>query len=236
MTLDIQASGAPLELLANDARQPENRFMEHPVWKAALAGELPKPKLKKLLLAFYPALAGPGRFAFAAKVSQISPQDGKELFLQLHESLKKPEADADTGWRKVLLALGATERELNEALAQPSAEAADLVDVIRDHGLKSTAAEASVLPGCSSATCRHSGAGSPTAWRSTMASSGTRSATCATRHPPRQKIGGKTPPTLLWAPPSPTGRVRGRPRGQGRGGAPSGGLGLRGWLIGKSDI
>ena len=59
-------------------------------------------ELKKLLLAFYPALAGPGRYAFAAKVSQISPQDGKELFMQLYESLKKPEADADAGWKRVL--------------------------------------------------------------------------------------------------------------------------------------
>jgi len=87
-------------------------------------------------------VAGPGRYAFAAKVSQIDAQDGKELFLQLHEALKNPAADADAGWRKVLLALGATEREL---AAEPSAEAADLVDVLRSHGLRSGPVHAAVI-------------------------------------------------------------------------------------------
>lgn len=145
MTPEIQASAAPLELLANDSRQPENRFMEHPVWKAALAGTLPKVRLKRLLLAFYPALAGRGRYAFAAKVSQLEPQDGKELFLRLHEALKQPEADADAGWKRVLVALGASERELADGLANPSAEAIDLIDVIRDHGLRSSPVAASVI-------------------------------------------------------------------------------------------
>jgi pyrroloquinoline quinone (PQQ) biosynthesis protein C len=145
MTPDIQASAAPLELLANDARQPENRIMEHPVWRAALAGELAKAQLKRLLLAFYPALAGPGRYAFAAKVSQLAPEDGKTLFLKLHDALKQPESDADAGWKRVLVALGASERELADALTNPSAEAADLVDVVREHGLRSTPAAAAVI-------------------------------------------------------------------------------------------
>ncbi len=142
MKLDIQASAAPLELLRLDAEKTENRILEHPVWKAALEGKLPKARLKKLLLAFYPALAGPGRYAFAAKVSQIDPQDGKELFLQIHESLKNPAADADEGWRRVLGALGATQRELD---VDPSAEAVDLVDVLREHGLRSGPVHASVI-------------------------------------------------------------------------------------------
>jgi len=142
MRLEVRASAAPQELLALDAAKPENRILEHPVWKAALEGGLSKPQLKKLLLAFYPVVAGPGRYAFAAKVSQIDAQDGKELFLQLHEALKNPAADADAGWKKVLTALGATQRELE---AQPSAEAADLVDVLREHGLRSGPVHATVI-------------------------------------------------------------------------------------------
>jgi len=145
MTLEIQASGAALELLANDSRQPENRIMEHATWRAAIAGELPKARLKRLLVAFYPALAGRGRYAFAAKVSQLEPGDGKALFLQLHAALKRPEGDADAGWKRVLVALGASERELADALANPSAEAVDLVDVIRDHGLRSSPVAAAVI-------------------------------------------------------------------------------------------
>lgn len=142
MTLDVQASASPRELLAIDSEKAENRIAEHPVWKAALEGTLPRARLKKLVLAFHPTVAGPGRYAFAAKVSQLEPQDGKELFLQLHEALKKPAADADAGWKKVLLTLGATERELD---AEPSAEAVDLVDVLREHGLRSGPVHAAVI-------------------------------------------------------------------------------------------
>lgn len=145
MNLQIQASGAPRALLDNDAKLPENRLAEHPIWADALAGKLPKARLKRLLLAFYPALAGPGRYAFAAKVSQISPVDGKTLFLQLHESLQKPEANPDSGWAKVLEALGVSEREMKAALAAPSAEAVDFVEVVKTHGLRSSAVEASVI-------------------------------------------------------------------------------------------
>jgi len=142
MKLDVLASASPLDLLQLDAEKPENRILEHPIWKAALEGSLPKARLKRLLVAFYPVVAGPGRYAFAAKVSQIDAQDGKELFLQLHESLKNPAADADAGWKKALLALGATQRELD---AEPSAEAADLVDVLREHGLRSGPVHAAVI-------------------------------------------------------------------------------------------
>ena len=145
MMPEIQASAAALDLLANDSRQPENRITEHATWRAVLGGELPKARLKRLLLAFYPALAGRGRYAFAAKVSQLEPKDGKELFLQLHTALKRPEGDADAGWKRVLAALGASERELADALASPSAEAVDLVDVIREHGLRSSPVAAAVI-------------------------------------------------------------------------------------------
>lgn len=142
MKLDVQASATPLELLEIDAAKPENRILEHPVWTAALDGTLPKARLKKLLLAFHPVFAGRGRYAFAAKISQIDAQDGKELFLQIHEALKNPVADADAGWKKLMLALGATQRELD---ADPSAEAADLVDVLREHGLRSGPVHAAVI-------------------------------------------------------------------------------------------
>jgi len=142
MKVDVQPSASPRELLKIDAAKPENRLLELPAWRDLLAGKLPKPKVKRLLLAFYPVVSGPGRYAFAAKISQIDAADGKELFLQIHESLKSKAADADAGWKKVLLALGATNRELE---AEPSAEAADLVDVLREHGLRSGPVHAAVV-------------------------------------------------------------------------------------------
>lgn len=145
MKLDIQASGAPLALLEADARTPENQLLDHPQWQAIFAGRASKAEVKRLLLAIVPGVAGPGRYAFAAKVSQIDAEDGKALFLALYEALKKPEADADAGWRKVLGALGASEREIDRALAEPSAEATDFVEVVKRHGLRGSAAAAAVI-------------------------------------------------------------------------------------------
>jgi pyrroloquinoline quinone (PQQ) biosynthesis protein C len=142
MKPEVQASASPVELLALDSEKEENRIAAHPVWKAALEGTLPRARLKRLLVAFYPVVAGPGRYAFAAKVSQLDAEDGKELFRQLHQALKNPAADADKGWKKVLLALGATQRELD---AEPSGEAADLVDVLREHGLRSGPVHVAVI-------------------------------------------------------------------------------------------
>jgi len=142
MKVEVQASASPRELLILDSEKKENQVIEHPTWRSALEGSLQKARLKQLLLAFYPVVAGPGRYAFAAKISQIDPQDGKQLFLQIHESLKNPAADADAGWKKVLAALGATSRELE---SEPSAEAADLVDVLREHGLRSSPVHAAVI-------------------------------------------------------------------------------------------
>ena len=79
MKVDVQESASPRELLVLDSEKHENRIAEHPIWRAALEGSMPKGRLKKLLLAFYPVVAGPGRYAFAAKVSQIDPHDGKQL-------------------------------------------------------------------------------------------------------------------------------------------------------------
>lgn len=143
--MKILESASPRELLALDAKKSENRIAEHPVWQQVLAGEFPRARLKKLLLALYPVVAGPGRYAFAAKISQIDAEDGKQLFLQIHEALKKPAADADEGWRKVLSGVGASAREMSEALKSPSAESVDLVDVIREHGLRSGPVEAALI-------------------------------------------------------------------------------------------
>jgi len=145
MNLRIQATGTPAALLADDASRPENQLVDHPVWRDVFAGTMQKQKVKRLLLALLPALAGPGRYAFAAKISQIDAADGKALFMQVHGALKDAAVNADAGWRRVLGALGATDREIRAAIAQPSAEAADLVDVIQEHGLRTSATEAAVV-------------------------------------------------------------------------------------------
>lgn len=145
MKLSILESATPQELLALDARRQENLILEHPVWASVFSGEMPKARLKKLLLAIYPAFAGTARYASFAKLSQIDPDDGKQLFLQIHKALKTPAADADAGWKKVLAALGASEKEMREAREHPSAEAVDLVEVIREHGLRSGPVEAAVV-------------------------------------------------------------------------------------------
>src|SRR5258707_2397019 len=91
MELEIRASGTPAELLAADAHAPWVHLAAHPTWAAALAGSLPRRRLADLILAIYPAVAGAGRYVFAAKVSQIAAEDGAELFRQLYNRRKDPD-------------------------------------------------------------------------------------------------------------------------------------------------
>ena len=144
MITDIAASASPVELLGLDAEAPLMELAGHPLWQAALGGSLPAHEMRALVVALYPALAGPGRYAFFAKVSKIGREDGAELFRQLHVANTDPGADADAGWRQVALALGVPENELGAALESPSAEAVDFVETVREHGLRSAAAAAAV--------------------------------------------------------------------------------------------
>ena len=107
MTLDtIQATGSPRELLAVDAERPLVNLAAHPVWQEALLGQMSRERVARLVLMIYPIVAGPGRYLFSAKVSQITPDDGAQLFRQLYEAEQNPVADADVGWRSVGVALG----------------------------------------------------------------------------------------------------------------------------------
>ncbi len=141
MMLDeILASAPARELFESDAAGPLITLADHPVWRAALAGDMDRDRLGRLILAIYPVLAGPGRYLFSAKVSRISPEDGAELFRQLHEADQDPAADADAGWRRVGRALGLAEADFDRAASQPSEAAADLADTLRGHGLRSAPA------------------------------------------------------------------------------------------------
>jgi hypothetical protein len=145
MNMQIAASASPQELLASDEAQPEMQIADHPVWRDVFSGALPKQRLKKLVLALLPAVAGPGRYAFSAKVSQVCAEDGKALFEDLYTALNKADANADEGWTAVAKALGCSSAEIAAAMQYPSAEAADYLRVIRDHSLKSGAIEAALV-------------------------------------------------------------------------------------------
>lgn len=143
MILDqIQLSATPRELLNSDAGGPLVTLADHPVWRSALGGEMDKDRLDRLVLSIYPVVAGPGRFLFSAKVSQISPQDGEQLFRQLYDADQDPAADADAGWRRVGHALGLTDADFDRVAAAPPEEAADLLETLRGHSLRSPSAVA----------------------------------------------------------------------------------------------
>ena len=142
MIAAIAASASPAELLEIDAKADLMALARHPVWRAALDGTLPVDAVRTLILAFAPALAGPGRYIFSAKVSQIDREDGATLFRQLHAANVDPQADADAGWRRIAAGLGISEAQFRAALDEPTAESADFVDLVREHGLRASPAEA----------------------------------------------------------------------------------------------
>jgi hypothetical protein len=55
----------------------------------------------------------------------------------LHRALTVSDADGDAGWAAAARGLGITDAELSGARAAPRAEAADLVAITREHGLRS---------------------------------------------------------------------------------------------------
>ena len=98
---EIVASGTPTELLAWDENAPHMCIADHPVWRAALAGELPADRLRGLVKRVYPVVAGPGRYAFIAKIGVIDDDDGTRLFDRLYRVTHDANSDADVGWRRM---------------------------------------------------------------------------------------------------------------------------------------
>lgn len=138
----IVASAGPAELLAEDAGAPHMAIAAHPVWQSVFTGDLPKPTLVELVSHFYPVVAGPGRYAFIAKIGVIDRDDGTRLFQRLHRVTHDEAFDADKGWKRMAEAVGADPGRLSALLETPSAEAADLIDVVRRHGEQASPAEA----------------------------------------------------------------------------------------------
>ena len=138
----IVESGEAAALLAEDENAPHLRLAEHPVWRDALAGALPVSDLQALLTRLTPVVAGRGRYAFIAKIAVIDRDDGTRLFDRLYRATHEADSDADKGWRLMTEALGMSPSALTEALENPSAEAEDLIDMVRLHGEQSSAAEA----------------------------------------------------------------------------------------------
>ena len=131
------ASGTAAELLALDDLEPWADPAAHPVWTAVTSGQAPPRAVAGLVLALYPAFTGRARYMLAGKVTWLRPDDGREIFADLHRALTVADADADAGWAAAAGALGITGGQLAAAAARPRAEAADLVTVAREHGLRS---------------------------------------------------------------------------------------------------
>jgi hypothetical protein len=138
----VEPSATAAELLALDENAPHMRIAAQPAWAAALAGTLPAARLRGLALRFYPVVAGPGRYAFAGKVSQIAREDGAKLFGALYDATHEKRADADAGWRRLAEALGVPVRSLDAEAENPSAEAEDFLETIRLHSVRGSAHEA----------------------------------------------------------------------------------------------
>lgn len=131
------ASGSASELLGLDDAEPWADPAAHPAWTAVTSGQASPGAVRGLVLALYPVFTGRARYMLAGKVTWLQPDDGKEIFADLHRALTVADADADAGWARAAAALGLTDAQLAAVVASPPAEAADLVAVAREHGLRS---------------------------------------------------------------------------------------------------
>ncbi|MDC0033134.1 hypothetical protein OAJ57_01055 [Alphaproteobacteria bacterium] len=142
---EIQATASPRDLLVVDAERPLVDLANHELWQTALSGEMSRDCVARLLLLLYPVVAGPGRYLFSAKLSQISPEDGAQLFRQLYEAEQNPVADADVGWRAVGMALGVAEYKFDEVSKNLHPAAADFLAIMRQHSLRSSPSAAATV-------------------------------------------------------------------------------------------
>src|SRR5262245_27675544 len=131
------SSATMRELLALDAADPIVRLDQHSLWATVGAGTFPSERLAELMVTFYPSLGGTARYLFSSKVSTLSRDDGQAVYRQLHAALTVPEADTDTGWRQLALAVGALSSQLDDVLAAPPPEVADYVALARGFGHRS---------------------------------------------------------------------------------------------------
>ncbi len=131
------ASGTAGELLGLDDQESWADPSAHPAWTAVTSGQAPPETVRALVLALYPVFTGRARYMLAGKVTWLRPDDGQEIFAELHRALTVADADADAGWAAAAGALGLTGAQLAAAAAAPSAQASDLVTIAREHGLRS---------------------------------------------------------------------------------------------------
>ena len=131
------ASGTAGELLGLDDAESWADPGTHPAWTAVTSGQASPETVRALVLALYPVFTGRARYMLAGKVTRLLPDDGKEIFADLHRALTVPDADADAGWSALAAALGLAGGWLEAAGTGPSAEASDLVTVAREHCMRS---------------------------------------------------------------------------------------------------
>ena len=131
------ASASAEELLGLDDQEAWADPAAHPAWAAVTSGQASPGIVRGLVLALYPVFTGCARYMLAGKVTRLRPDDGQDIFADLHRALTVADADADAGWARAAEALGLTGAQLAAAAARPPAEAADLVTVAREHGLRS---------------------------------------------------------------------------------------------------
>jgi|GEM_PF-3806214 len=135
--MSMLESAPRAELLQRDDGEAWADPLRAPSWRALVEGRTPTSRVRRLVSALLPVAAGPGRFMFASRVSQIGPDDAMDVFNVMHRSLTVEAADADLGWRTVAIAIGLSDAEVDAALREPTAEADDLVTVVRAFGYRS---------------------------------------------------------------------------------------------------
>ena len=132
------ASAPAEELLGLDDQEAWADPAAHPVWTAVTSGQASPGTVRGLVLALYPVFTGRARYMLAGKVTRLQPDDGQEIFADLHRALTVADADADAGWVRAAEALGLTAAPSSRRPPPvPPPEAADLVAVAREHGLRS---------------------------------------------------------------------------------------------------
>ena len=128
--------------ITEDLERPEHRYLTTPLVRLITSGTLPLPALKDYAVLRWPFQAHADPAMMLSHACFLSGQDIHHLLENVYDEILRPKGEGDhpSLWVHFALKLGATQKELEEAAANPLAEVIGFSRTIT-HYCRSSAAE-----------------------------------------------------------------------------------------------
>lgn len=150
-----------VEIIAEDIKRPENRYLNTPLVRLITSGRLPKEALKDYAILRWPFQANADLAMMISHASFLAGEDARHLLENAFDEILRPTGEGDHPglWVQFAKRLGATQDDLDHAAANPLAEVAGFSQTMTyycrrsaEEGLASWYADEEQLPEVHGAT------------------------------------------------------------------------------------